>query len=78
LVNSGKYWQLSTATWRNNADDLFLDCMRVILGNEVAVNNSAYIDYALSMPNTIHTSPYVKAFTENNGNSLYLYIFVPK
>lgn len=78
LVNSGNYWQLSTSTWVNNTDDLFLDCMRVILGNEIAIDNSHYIDYALSMPNTEHSSPYVKTFTENNGNSLYLYIYVPK
>ena len=78
LVNSGEYWQLSTATWRNNVDDLFLDSMRIILGNEVAIDSFSYIDYALSMPNTVHKTPYVKTFTENNGNSIFLHIFVPK
>lgn len=76
LVNQGEYWQVTTKTWGDTEEDLFEDCMTIILGRDLAWDNLIYIDYALEIPNSQHTSPYVKTFI--NNDMLVVYVYVPK
>lgn len=76
IVNRGEFWQVSTKTWGGSEQDLFEDCMSIILGRDLAWDNLIYIDYALDIPNSEHTSPYVKTFI--NNDMLVVYVYVPK
>lgn len=76
LVNQGEYWQLAVKTWGEEEETLFYKGMSIILGQETAWNNLIYIDYALEIPNSVHTGPNVRTFV--NGDTLIVHIFNPK
>ena len=76
IVNRGDYWQVSTKTWGDTEEDLFEDCMTIILGRDVAWDSLYLIDYALEIPNSSHQNSNVKAFI--NNDMLVVYVYVPK
>lgn len=76
LVNQGDYWQLATKTWGEEEESLFYRGMSIILGQDAAWSSLIYIDYALDMPDSVHTTPYVSTFVSDD--KLVVHIFNPK
>ncbi|MBE6066889.1 MAG: cell wall-binding repeat-containing protein [Clostridium lundense] len=74
LVDREGFWQLAVKTWGDKEESLFYRAMSIVLGRDEAWSNLIYIDYALEMPNSVHTSPFVKAFV-NNGDTLIVYVY---
>jgi putative cell wall-binding protein len=73
LVDAGEYWQLAVKTWGEEEEGLFYRGMSIILGQDAAWSSLIYIDYALEMPNSVHTTPYVRTFVSDN--KLVVHIF---
>ena len=76
LVNQGEYWQLAVKTWAEEEESLFYRGMSIILGQDAAWSSLIYIDYALDMPDSVHTTEYVRTFV--SGDKLVVHIFNPK
>ncbi|WP_186429199.1 cell wall-binding repeat-containing protein [Clostridium sp. BSD9I1] len=74
LVDRGGFWQLAVKSWGDKEESLFFRAMSIVLGRDEAWSNLIYIDYALEMPNSVHTSPFVKAFV-SNGDTLIVYVY---
>ncbi|MPM87187.1 hypothetical protein SDC9_134281 [bioreactor metagenome] len=74
LVDRGGFWQLAVKSWGDKEESLFFRAMSIVLGRDEAWSNLIYIDYALEMPNSVHTSPFIKAFV-SNGDTLIVYVY---
>lgn len=74
LTYEDEVLQMATEYWGRDVERIFVQGMTIIMGREAANDHVFYIDRALSIPNSVHKSDYMQAFTQDGALFVHLYL----